>query len=1013
MLELRSKSDPILALFFISGFGSLIYESIWTHYLKLFLGHAAYAQTVVLVVFIGGLALGAWICACLASRIANPLRWYAAVELVIGLLALVFHSVFVAVTEWGYSSLLPAACDAASSTCAAQWLLSAALLLPQSILIGATFPLVSSAVLRLDPTMPGHHVAMLYFLNSFGAVLGVLASIFVLIPAFGLPGTLRTAGVLNIALAAAALLLARVAPPRFAVTDMAAEPATAGETQRTLLTLLLATAFFTGLSSFVYEIAWIRMLSLVLGASTSSFELMLASFILGLALGGLWVRRRIDSIVDPIWFLGLVQIAMGVAAAATLPLYNASFDLMAWLLSSLGRNTGAFLIFNAASMSIALLVMLPATFCAGMTLPLITYRLLRSRSGERALGLVYSVNTVGAIAGVVLAVHVLMTWIGVRGALLVGAAIDVVLGAALLAYRARGGAPLPRAAFAVSAAVLVLAFVAVAVPTDDRRGASGVFRTGAARVAETSTVEFHRDGKTATVDVITSPDGTAKSIRTNGKSDAAIQTDPNKAPLYDELTMAMLALLPLGHNPHAQSAAVIGFGSGMSTHVLLGSPVIRQVESIEIEPAMVEGARTFLPAVERAYNDPRSRIVIDDAKSYFARAGRRYDIIVSEPSNPWVSGVSSLFSEEFYRRIAASLNEGGVLSQWLHSYDMDAEGLASIFNAVAKSFPDFAVYSVVDSDIILVARKGGPLKPFDEGVLRWPGMAQTVRRLTVGEPGALSHRVVGSSASVLGFYGPLAAANSDYYPILEHRVSRTRFTKERVTDLADLQASPVPVLEMLDGGFRALAARPAGIKWSVAEYASAEGWDYRAVILDPAVRSAGEAPAADSREHAARLIGFWTANCKDGISFTGLLPSAVALAGTINPHLPSAAALDVWHRLERPPCSGRVTETERRWLKLLAAVAGRDAAAMAQFGSAVLEERRGKRDTLSEYALLAATTGFVCQGRTAEATRLFEQARNEWLPKGQISVALRYVFAMGDLPEGKSRPVTAACPAPA
>jgi spermidine synthase len=1008
MLELRSKSDPILALFFISGFGSLIYESIWTHYLKLFLGHAAYAQTVVLVVFIGGLALGAWICALLAPRIVNPLRWYAAVELVVGLLALVFHSVFVAATEWGYSSLLPATCDAASSTCVAQWLLSAALLLPQSILIGATFPLVSSAVLRLDPTMPGHHVAMLYFLNSFGAVLGVLASIFVLIPAFGLPGTLQTAGVLNIALAAAALLLARLAPPPFAVTDMATQSATAGETQRSLLVLLLATAFLTGLSSFVYEIAWIRMLSLVLGASTSSFELMLASFILGLALGGLWVRRRIDSIGDPIWFLGLVQIAMGVAAAATLPLYIASFDLMAWMLSSLGRNTGAFLIFNAASMGIALLVMLPATFCAGMTLPLITYRLLRSRSGERALGLVYSVNTVGAIAGVVLAVHLLMTWIGMRGALLVGAAIDVVLGVALLAYRIRGGAPLPRAALVASAAVVILAFIAVAVPIDARRGASGVFRTGAARVAETSSVEFHRDGKTATVDVITSPDGTAKSIRTNGKSDAAIQTDPGKSPLYDELTMAMLALMPLGHNPQAQSAAVIGFGSGMSTHVLLGSPVIRQVESIEIEPAMVQGARTFLPAVDRAYTDPRSLIVIDDAKSYFARAGRRYDIIVSEPSNPWVSGVSSLFSEEFYRRIAASLNEGGVLSQWLHSYDMDAEGLASIFNAVAKSFPDFAVYSVVDSDIILVARKGGPLEPFDESVLRWPGVAPTVRRLTVGEPGALSHRVVGSSASVLGFYGPLAAANSDYYPILEHRVSRTRFTKERVTDLADLQASPVPVLEMLDGGFRPLAARPAGIKWSVAEYASVDGWDYRAVILDPAPRSAGEGPAADSREHAARLIGLSTANCS-GISFTGLLPSAVALAGTINPHLPSAAALDVWHRLERSPCSGRLTETERRWLRLLAAVAGRDAAAMAQVGSAVLEERRGKRDSLSEYALLAATTGFVCQGRTAEATRLFERARAEWLPSGPISVALRYVFAMGNLP---SRPVTAACPAP-
>jgi predicted membrane-bound spermidine synthase len=209
-------------------------------------------------------------------------------------------------------------------------------------------------------------------------------------------------------------------------------PRRAGEPPRRLLRLLLATAFFTGLSSFIYEIVWIRMLSLVLGASTSSFELMLASFILGLALGGLWIRQSVDAIDDPVRFLGVVQIVMGVAAAATLPLYNGSFDVMAWLLSSVERNNGGFLLFNLASTTISLIVMLPATFCAGMTLPLITYRLLRTDAGERALGLVYSVNTLGSIAGVVAAVHLLMTWLGLHGALLVGAAIDVALGVLLI-----------------------------------------------------------------------------------------------------------------------------------------------------------------------------------------------------------------------------------------------------------------------------------------------------------------------------------------------------------------------------------------------------------------------------------------------------------------------------------------------------------------------------------------------------------------------------------------------------
>src|SRR5687768_16721201 len=180
---MQRKSDPVLAIFFVSGFSGLIYESVWSHYVKLFLGHAAYAQTLVLVIFIGGLALGSWLCARYTERITNPLRLYAIVEGVIGLMALAFHAVFQLATDWGYNTLLPATCDVASPFCASQWTLSALLLAPQSILLGATFPLMSAAVLRLRESSPGHDIATLYFLNSLGAVLGVLASSFLLIPA--------------------------------------------------------------------------------------------------------------------------------------------------------------------------------------------------------------------------------------------------------------------------------------------------------------------------------------------------------------------------------------------------------------------------------------------------------------------------------------------------------------------------------------------------------------------------------------------------------------------------------------------------------------------------------------------------------------------------------------------------------------------------------------------------------------------------------------------------------------
>src|SRR3954462_614020 len=300
-------------LFTASGFAGLIYESIWTQYLKLFLGHAAYAQSLVLAVFMGGMAAGAAWCARLSPRRAHPLLLYALVEAIVGVAAIAFHPLFVAATDASFSSVLPSL-GVQSLALAYKLALSCALILPQSVLLGMTFPLMSAALVRAEPAASGQSLAMLYFTNSLGAAAGVLTSGFVLLEHFGLPGTLRFAGVLNLVIAALVWLLARPVPlvplPR----------AAPGKTD-----LLIVVAFFTGAASFIYEIGWIRMLSLVLGASTHSFELMLAAFLLGLARGALAVRRRIDALGEPARLLATVQVLMGLAALATLPVYDATF----------------------------------------------------------------------------------------------------------------------------------------------------------------------------------------------------------------------------------------------------------------------------------------------------------------------------------------------------------------------------------------------------------------------------------------------------------------------------------------------------------------------------------------------------------------------------------------------------------------------------------------------------------------------------------------------------------------
>src|SRR5262245_6360083 len=289
----RVPRSVFFLLFTVSGFAGLIYESIWSHYLKLFLGHAAYAQTLVLALFMGGMAIGSWLCSRWSQGWKNLLRGYAIAEALIGLAAILFHPVFVAATDLAYTSILPALGGEIPATLF-KWSLAGALILPQSVLLGMTFPLMSAGLIRRYPGAPGESLAMLYFTNSFGAAIGVLASGFVLIEALGLPGTVQFAGVLNVALATAVWLLARDPEPA------AAAPAAPGDRRGAQPgRLFLAVALLTGAASFVFEIGWIRMLSLVLGSSTHSFELMLSAFILGIACGGYWVRRRIDSIADP------------------------------------------------------------------------------------------------------------------------------------------------------------------------------------------------------------------------------------------------------------------------------------------------------------------------------------------------------------------------------------------------------------------------------------------------------------------------------------------------------------------------------------------------------------------------------------------------------------------------------------------------------------------------------------------------------------------------------------------
>ena len=828
----RSRFDPhpdrappvrpvLLLAFAASGVAGLIYELVWSRYLAMMVGHAAYAQVLVISVFLAGLALGSLAVGRRSERIRRPLRLYAAAEALLCVAGLAFHPVFVQLSEAAYTHLFPAL-GTPGLTSAAQWTLASLLILPQSILLGTTFPLMSAGLLRAMPDRTGHTVAWLYFVNSFGGAAGVLLGGFGLIAWAGLPGALGGAAFLNALAAGLALAVTRgrIPTPATDGPDRTRSPLSeasvgAGPALSSLWAVLLTVSFFTALASFIYEIAWIRMLSLAMGSATHSFELMLSAFILGLALGSLASARLVTRSRRPLRALGWIQWLMGLTALATLFAYQESFDVMGYLVRTLPQREDGYTLFTLARYGVAMAVMLPSTICAGMTLPLITSVLLDARAGERAVGWVYGVNTLGSMAGVALAGLVLLPALGLKGMLVAGATLDMLLGVGVLLFVARrGAAPRSRRATGQTGlaagltAVAVLSFVGL-VHLDGRELIGGVYRYGTLPRPDAFEPLFYADGRTATVGVHRLTEHGLTVLSTNGKPDASLgdrwlestRTDLPPEPIYfqDEATQLVAALVSLAHVPDARSAAMIGHGSGVTGHYLLAKPDLESLITIEIEPQMLAGSSVFFPANARVFEDPRSRIVIDDAKAWFSHRRDRYDLILSEPSNPWVSGTASLFTREFYRRVQDYMSPGGVFAQWIQLYELTDDAVSTVLAALHHTFADYRAFLVGDTDLLIVARAEGALPEPDWSVATYPPLVEDLSHIHPLAPVHLGATRVFGRAAVAPLLDTFEPLNSDYFPHLDLAAERGRFFNSFAEGLYGLAEDRFDLPSALEG----------------------------------------------------------------------------------------------------------------------------------------------------------------------------------------------------------------------
>ena len=737
----------LYACFIISGGAGLVYEVIWSALLSNLVGGTTTTHTVVLAAFMGGLALGNRFGGRWADTGVLPLRLYAYLETAVGILG-VLSPQLAELAGHVYVSLAPSpASPMMWMDAPLRLLLAMATILPASFAMGATMPaLVRACTTHLGGL--GASVGWLYFINSAGAALGALLATFYVIPTFGLDLGLILAGTSNLLLALLALGLARQVHGDQAfeakeARDELARPETIEELDLGPLVeprvyssgqvrAALDAVFLSGIATMLIELAWTRVLALTMGGSAHAFAIMLATFIAGIAIGGViaaWVARGDRDVLGPL------LIAEGVAVlslALLFPLYDRlpfAFHGAAALIAS---KEAAYPVYLAVCTGMAVLAMLGPTIAFGATLPLAS-RVVTSAIGEagRSVGSVFSTNTLGNVIGAAAGGLTLVPLVGLEWTLRVGALL-VALASLRLAFALASESKLRRVG--MMGAALATLIVLVAPSWDPLLLHSGLYRSlehdvGSVEHFKSTSGKidflFEEDDEEATVSVIENANG-HRLLRVNGKSDAGNHRDVP--------TQVLVGQLPFFFHADAKRVLVVGLGSGITVGSVLTHPV-EHVDVVEISPAIVNGSRYFDEWSHAPLDDPRVTLHVRDARNFLRvlPPDVKYDVIVSEPSNPWQPGSAALFSLEYYEQLKSRLAPGGVMSQWVHTYEMDEDVLDVILRTYAQVFERPRTWSARGNDMVMVASGEGDLDvDFDRMAKRLalPKVASEMRRVT-------------------------------------------------------------------------------------------------------------------------------------------------------------------------------------------------------------------------------------------------------------------------------------------
>jgi len=729
----------LLPLFFVSGATALAYQVVWMRELQLVFGTSTFAISTLLASFMAGLAAGGFAISRHADRIRRPLAVYGFLELGIGLYALIFPVLLAAVTP-SYLEAWRAMEPGPVLFGFVQFSLVGVLLLLPTAAMGATLPLLAGfATHRLGAA--GDRIGTLYAVNTFGAVAGIGLCGFLLLPQMGISTTTTIAAAANLLLGLAALSLDRWASG----SDRTVKDDLHIATARTPVIVAVYVAIgLAGFSALVYEVGWTRLLALMLGGSAYAFSVMLIAFLVGIALGGKLGGPYADRILRAggrpriLYAFAVIEICIATLAYATMYFYP---DLPFWyvrLFDQFGVTERPDAVWWV-SLLLAGLVMTPPAVLMGMHFPVAARAVVGHRKKlGRPVGIVYGVNALGGAVGAFLAGFVLLPKLGMQGTIFVAAAGGLVAAGVLVLNATQTKRWRWALVSPIALAGLAFLFVTQRPPWNPLLMTAGMYhyvskledhsREAILRYSvDLYDLVFYEEGLSSVVTVAQNAGTPDRWLAINGKVDAST-TD-------DMPTQVLLSLLPMQFVEPAADVLVIGLASGVTAGAASLVRGVERLQIVELEPAVGRAARYFDDWNHDVLLDPRVELVHNDGRNHLLLAEPgSYDVIVSEPSNPWISGVANLFTREFLELGKSRLRPDGVWSQWVPIYGMDSRDLQSLLGTFAAVYPHVIVYATIENADLVLIGSDKPLRPSEQvakRLLDQPAVAAELRRVDI------------------------------------------------------------------------------------------------------------------------------------------------------------------------------------------------------------------------------------------------------------------------------------------